>query len=274
MGVKNYRAYICCGIFLLLSALKLLLPEHSVQIRERVLLLLNRGEDYAQMIETMGRTFSQAGFGQELIAALKLDSQAGEKDVDLESKTQNSPQPVETPKPSPGLADSPASTEPQETQLPEAVSAFLDSQARFEGYELPENVRSDMPELPFEYINPVLGEDSSGFGYRLHPVKGELLFHYGTDFQAEEGEAVLAFADGYVYAAGSGDNYGNYLILTHEGGFASIYANLSSFEVSEGDMVSCGQKIALVGQTGNATGPHLHFELLLDDVYINPEYYL
>ena len=61
---------------------------------------------------------------------------------------------------------------------------------------------------------------------------------------------------------------------THEGGFSTIYAHLSSFAVSEGEMVSRGQLIGAVGQTGKATGPHLHFELLCSDIYLNPEYYL
>ena len=77
-----------------------------------------------------------------------------------------------------------------------------------------------------------------------------------------------------VYAAGESDSYGKYLILTHEGGFASLYAHLSEFVAHEGDMVERGQTIGRVGQTGNATGPHLHFELFLNDVYINPEYYV
>ena len=114
-----------------------------------------------------------------------------------------------------------------------------------------------MPEIPFEYTSPVDGYDSSGFGYRVHPIQGTVKFHYGTDFAADNGDSVFAFADGYVYAAGESDSYGKYLILTHEGGFASR-----------------GQTIGRVGQTGNATGPHLHFELFLNDVYINPEYYV
>ena len=61
------------------------------------------------------------------------------------------------------------------------------------------------------------GYDSSGFGYRVHPIQGTVKFHYGTDFAADNGDSVFAFADGYVYAAGESDSYGKYLILTHEG---------------------------------------------------------
>ena len=150
----------------------------------------------------------------------------------------------------------------------------MSSQTEFDGYAIPANVRTDMPEKPFEYTSPVDGYDSSGFGYRVHPIQGTVKFHYGTDFAADNGDSVFAFADGYVYAAGESDSYGKYLILTHEGGFASLYAHLSEFVAHEGDMVERGQTIGRVGQTGNATGPHLHFELFLNDVYINPEYYV
>ena len=185
------------------------------------------------------------------------------------------PEPTPTPSPTPEPAPTP-SPEPtsEPSEQPEAVSAFLSSQTEFDGYAIPANVRTDMPEIPFEYTSPVDGYDSSGFGYRVHPIQGTVKFHYGTDFAADNGDSVFAFADGYVYAAGESDSYGKYLILTHEGGFASLYAHLSEFVAHEGDMVERGQMIGRVGQTGNATGPHLHFELFLNDVYINPEYYV
>jgi len=155
------------------------------------------------------------------------------------------------------------------------VQAFRAFEAgKWEDEDLPENVLSDRLELPFEYCRPVSGMDSSGFGYREHPVDGVTKFHYGTDFAAETGTEILAFADGTVYSLGTNDSFGNYIIIRHDGGYSSLYAHLLDFAVKEGADVKKGEIIGYVGQSGTATGPHLHFELTLNELYINPEYYL
>ena len=114
----------------------------------------------------------------------------------------------------------------------------------------------------------------SGFGYRVHPILQEVKFHYGTDFAAEAGTDIVAFADGTVRFAGSSDSYGNYVAVDHAGGWSSLYAHCSYLYVHTGQEVKAGEKLALVGATGHVTGPHLHFELLHDGVYRNPEYYV
>ena len=101
-----------------------------------------------------------------------------------------------------------------------------------------------------------------------------ILFHYGTDFAANSGTTVCAFADGTVLAAGQSDGYGNYVKLGHAGGYATLYGHCSKLLVRAGETVTLGQPIALVGATGKATGPHLHFELMHDGYYYNPEFYL
>ena len=115
---------------------------------------------------------------------------------------------------------------------------------------------------------------SSGFGYRLHPIQNEVLFHYGTDFAADAGTEIHSFADGVVLASGTDSGYGNYVKVDHGGGFVTLYGHCSERLVSEGERVQRGQTIALVGSTGRSTGPHLHFELIHDGVYLNPEFYL
>lgn len=157
---------------------------------------------------------------------------------------------------------------------PVAVEVFLASQADFVGYAVPANVSYDMPVLPFAYTPPVSGYSSSGFGYRMHPVHNEVRFHYGTDVAAYTGEPIYAFADGTVTTAGYSDSYGNYIVINHGDGWQSLYAHCSQLLVKYGADVSSGEQIALVGATGVVTGPHLHFELTCDGVYINPEYYV
>ena len=128
--------------------------------------------------------------------------------------------------------------------------------------------------LGFDYCTPVFGTVSSGFGYREHPVEGEERFHYGLDIAADEGTAVECFADGTVKAVGESSSYGKYVIVSHQGGYDTLYAHCSKITVSSGTAVTEGQTIAKVGQTGIATGPHLHFELHRDGVYLNPVYYV
>lgn len=161
-----------------------------------------------------------------------------------------------------------------EARVPAAVAAFLESQAAFAGYDLPEKVDLDYEPLPWDYAVPVSGQNSSGFGYRLHPILNIVRFHYGTDFAANSGEDVLAFADGTVTFAGWSESFGNYIRLDHGGGWETLYAHCGVLYVTAGQSVARGERIALVGATGMATGPHLHFELTRDGRYLNPEYYI
>ena len=155
-----------------------------------------------------------------------------------------------------------------------AREAFLNAQAVYSGYAVPANVSYAVSELPFAHATPVAGYTSSGFGYRLHPLENKVKFHYGTDFAANSGTAVCAFADGTVLAAGQDDGYGNYVKIRHADGYTTLYGHCSKLLVRAGETVTMGQQIALVGATGKATGPHLHFELMHDGYYYNPEFYL
>ena len=104
---------------------------------------------------------------------------------------------------------------PIPNELPAVVAAFLESQEPYAEYGLPDNVSYEYCPYPSETVVPVAGYNSSGFGYRIHPIKGEVRFHYGTDFAAWTGEDILAFADGSVTFAGYSDSYGNYITVDH-----------------------------------------------------------
>lgn len=139
---------------------------------------------------------------------------------------------------------------------------------------LPEGVSMEQAILDFDYCAPVSGAVSSEFGYREHPAAGEERFHYGIDLAADTGTDVLCFADGTVTAVGDSSSYGKYCIVSHSGGYSTLYAHCSRIKVSADAAVKKGEAIAEVGQTGMATGPHLHFELQQNGVYLNPVYYL
>ncbi|MPM21204.1 hypothetical protein SDC9_67647 [bioreactor metagenome] len=123
-------------------------------------------------------------------------------------------------------------------------------------------------------VSPVLAVVSSPYGYREHPIDGKEKFHYGVDLAADLGTTVKAFADGVVDYVGKSPIYGNYLQLKHANGITSFYAHLSKVCVTDGQKVSAGEKIALSGQTGEVTGPHLHFELRCNGIYLNPADYI
>ena len=123
-------------------------------------------------------------------------------------------------------------------------------------------------------VVPVMGQLTSGFGYRDHPVNGRYLFHGGVDIGANLGTPVAAFADGKVEYIGEDSSYGLYLQIDHGAGIKSFYAHCKSVCVKKGQYVTAGETVAQVGSTGVSTGPHLHLELKCGQLRVDPAYYL
>ncbi len=125
-----------------------------------------------------------------------------------------------------------------------------------------------------KYLWPVTGYDrvSAAYGTRMHPIKKEMVFNNGIDIPAPEGTSVLATDKGTVDKIGDNETDGNYVILNHDGGIQTFYSKLFGFAegLAVGDTVQQGDVIGYVGATGYATGPHLHFGLIIDDEYIDP----
>jgi murein DD-endopeptidase MepM/ murein hydrolase activator NlpD len=120
-------------------------------------------------------------------------------------------------------------------------------------------------------IWPARGALSAMFGMREDPFGRGRETHTGIDISADSGEPVYATGDGTVESAGWNGDYGNMVVLNHNNvGFVTRYAHLSSFSVLPGERVVKGQVIGLVGATGRSTGPHLHFELLVNGQLTNP----
>jgi len=123
-------------------------------------------------------------------------------------------------------------------------------------------------------VLPAAGRISSRFGYRVHPVTGEEGIHTGLDIAAPTGTPIAAAFSGTVLRAERGETFGNYVRLQHSGGLETVYAHCSALYVAPGIHVRAGEIIALVGETGLTTGPHLHFELYADGLRRNPEWVL
>lgn len=111
---------------------------------------------------------------------------------------------------------------------------------------------------------------SSGFSMRFHPILQKWRAHLGTDFAATTGTPARAVGDGVVEFAGSQNGYGNVVFIKHRNGHETVYAHLSKISVARGQSVSQGQTVGLVGSTGWATGPHLHFEFRVNGVHQDP----
>lgn len=115
---------------------------------------------------------------------------------------------------------------------------------------------------------------TSYFGPRNAPVAGASTYHKGIDIGAASGSAIVASAAGRVTTSTYSSSAGNYVVISHGNGISTVYMHASALYVSEGDMVSQGQKIAAVGSTGYSTGPHLHFGVIVNGSYVNPLNYV
>lgn len=111
---------------------------------------------------------------------------------------------------------------------------------------------------------------SSGFSMRFHPILKQWRRHLGTDFAAPKGTPARTVGDGVVEFAGAQNGYGNVVIMRHRDNIQTVYAHLSKVLVRRGQQVNQGENVGLVGSTGWATGPHLHFEIRVNGVQKNP----
>lgn len=120
-----------------------------------------------------------------------------------------------------------------------------------------------------------MGKINNEFGFRRSPFGGRTYeFHAGMDIDGERGDQVVAPANGVVTEAGWKGGYGNMIEIDHGNGLKTRYGHLSKIDVEVGDQISRGQIMAFVGSTGRSTGPHLHYELRLNDRPINPRRFL
>lgn len=121
---------------------------------------------------------------------------------------------------------------------------------------------------------PVRGEITGGFGQRMDPLSGEDAFHSGVDISAPAGTEVAATADGVIIFADRESGYGKEILVDHGAGITTRYGHLSQINVVVGQQVTRGQIIGAVGRTGKTTGPHLHYEVRVNQTAVNPSKYL
>ena len=130
------------------------------------------------------------------------------------------------------------------------------------------------PGAPGQLMWPVSGPITSPFGMRMHPVYGRPILHAGIDIAAAQGTTIAAAAAGRVIVAGTQGDCGKMVAIDHHGGLSTIYCHMSQIFVGVGQEVQRGQAIGAVGMTGDATGPHVHFQVMQDGHPVDPMSYL
>lgn len=123
--------------------------------------------------------------------------------------------------------------------------------------------------IAYSFINPITGIVSSKFGSRESEYQKVTGYHTGVDVAAEEGTIIKASMEGIVELVSSEGDYGNHINI-RSNNVSTLYAHCSKIFVKEGQIVGQGQEIGAVGNTGNSTGPHLHFEIRIDDRFVDP----
>lgn len=259
------------GIFVLLVTLKLLLPGHLADIGQKIGEALESNLDAQAVFSVIGQAAAGERTAEEIWDGVYQAVFSGESDVEV-MKTAV----ITEHRENAAMENLRAFREEQTVDSEETVSeeeAVLTG-VLYSPENLPERASMEQVVLGFDYTAPVSGAVSSPFGYREHPTVGAERFHYGIDLAAEEGTKIACFANGTVKAVGESSSYGKYLIVTHDAGAETLYAHCSAVTVSSGQAVKRGDTVARVGSTGMATGPHLHFELQRDGIYLNPIYYV
>ncbi len=240
------------AVFVLIVAVKLLFPKQLDMVREPLDRMLDKNMDVAEVFAAVGNVFSGNEWKGDVYQAV-----FGPQD------SVN------------GIADGDNAENMMSGDVPEIESATSGNYSiLYTDTNLPDHVNLQQAVLGFQYCAPVSGSISSYFGYRKNTAGENDRFHYGLDIAADEGAEIVSFADGVVTVTADSSSYGKYIIVAHDNGCTTLYAHCKEIYACSGQTVKRGEKIALVGDSGQATGPHLHFELQQNDVYLNPVYYV
>lgn len=288
---------VCTALFLVVFLGRGVFPEKLQAVRQDLLKVLQTDTDFTAAFANLGRAIENKEPVVDTLEGLWVDVFAGGQPAaqvfagpkeHAASYYQEKAFLLSDPSPEsnltrrfgsvPALAAQPAAETPPPPAQPEPTpEAVLPPEPKpvYTGPALPDN--ATMEQLPLGLdatAAPVMAPVSSGYGWREHPIEGGEKFHAGADLAAPYGDPIGAFADGVVDYIGESPAYGQYLQIKHDGGVTSFYAHCSKLCVQPGQTVKMGEKVAEVGDTGEATGAHLHFELKLNGELLNPLYYI
>ncbi len=256
---------ICLALFLTVFLGRGIFPLQTETMRANLLQIIQQDTDFRSVFSGLGRAIAEEAPVLETLDDVWVEMFGGEERVlpgpnlmDVAQLKGEIRADAEVLKPwsrAPLIRDPNAVPEGEQAPIPEPSPAELDLGLR-------------------ETVTPVLGVLTSSFGVREHPIDGEVKMHEGVDLAADLGSEVKAFADATVDYIGESPAYGQYLQLRHSNGVTTFYAHCSELCVQKGQTVSKGDVVAKVGQTGNATGPHLHLEVKKDGEFLDPLPYI
>ena len=253
------------------QGVKAMLPPH---LKGTILSSQSHLDAYAKQIGELQARIMRLDAQNQRLAKLAGDKPQQTPKTDKPTKLEQSPSYAVPNRGGPLVHDNPMTELELKSAIEElmkTVDARDEYQSVIEAKILQQSVLKDM--LPNS--SPVrAGYNSSSYGWRIDPFNGHKAFHEGLDFPANTGAPILAAADGIVIAAEQTPDYGNIVKINHGSGLETRYAHASKILVKVGDRVTKGQQVALVGNTGRSTGPHLHYEIRLNGNALDPRQYL
>ena len=279
---------VCVALFLAVFVGRGVFPEQMEAVRGELLEVIRSDTDFRTAFDRLGRAVEEGVPAGEALSGLWTDvfSPAGGGTVYVLPEEGTPLYQAERAflATGPGLEQAMerrlTQPERQETvpeSVEEAPSQAADpaEEGADSGLMAPDN--ATLEEVPIdleETTAPVMAVVSSPFGWREHPIEGGEKFHNGVDLAAPYGDPIGSFADGVVDYIGESPSYGQYIQVKHDGGVTSFYAHCSRLLAQPGQQVKVEETIAEVGDTGEVTGAHLHFELRVDGVLVDPLDYI
>lgn len=263
---------VCVVLFLTVFVGKGAFPERVAQVGPQLLGVIRANTDFRAAFAALGSTMTQ---GEHLLTGLEqfCVTVFGVQQEQPSVSGENAP--VQVLQPEPLVTEEPVPEPQPEPEQPNYRVGDVVETIAVAGQELPEQYTYDKLYLGgMETADPVVGTLTSAFGYRDHPTIGTYAVHGGVDIGAAKGTAVRAFADATVEFVGESADFGLYLQLKHENDVSTFYSHCDSIGVKKGERVAVGQQVAQVGSTGKSTGPHLHFEIHLGDMRLDPMHYI
>lgn len=262
---------------------KKIYPNQMLSLGENVVDALGRSTDMSAVFSQLGKSMESPAEMVDGLGAFCLEVFGPQSQIGTVENTYPTPILPETPVgllsstlPINPVSDTPtnAADTPDLQDAVPAVGTVL-TVGQPQACELPSGYTMD--ELSFgalETVSPVIGTVTSEYGYRDHPISGIRCFHGGVDIGANAGTPISAFADGQVEYVGEDTSYGLYFQIDHGDEIKSFYAHCQQIHVTKGQTVRAGETVALVGDSGTTTGPHLHLELKCGETRVDPTYYL
>ncbi len=256
LSLNALRVVVCGGVFVVLVALKLAFPGKMTAVRGTLNAWLVRDADFTEAFSAVGHAVSGEDGALNALQSAYAAVFGGEDAPAAEVS---------------GSAEVTAEEMPTASSTEEKASATDADTLPSRPY--PAHTDAAQHVLGFDYAPPLTGEVTSGFGWREDPNTGRETFHYGVDLAVPEGTEIDCFADGTVGVVAESVELGKYLTVHHANGVMTLYGHCNRITAVSGEPVRRGDKLAEAGSTGNATGPHLHFEIHDGETYLDPAYY-